>query len=182
MARGLQPQSPTGVIEPGIRPVTNEDVRAVVRNLREADRAEVRALTGAPPELVVPACVDASRAVWTIAGYGGEPAGLWGLQDVQDHPEVGWVWMILTPTVERHPYLFLEKCRENLPLLHSFHPIVTNHVDERNTVHLRWLRWMGFSFLRRIERWGAEGRPFIEFARLNPSCASDQSGPYSEPR
>lgn len=153
----------------------------MARNLRQADRDEIRALTGAPPAWMLPECVKASRATWTMYDFYGQPAGLWGLQDVDGHPDVGWVWMVCTPEIEEHPFTFLAKCRELLPLLHTFHPIVTNHVDERNTVHIRWLRWMGFSFLRRIERWGAESRPFIEFARLQPLCASEQSGPFSPP-
>jgi len=167
-------------MEPGIRPATPEDVHAVGRNLRPADRDEIRAVTGAPPLLVLPECVAQSRATWTMYGLSGEPVGLFGVQDVFDNPDVGWVWMVCTPTIERYPFHFLNKSRELLPVIHSFHPLVTNHVDERNTVHIRWLRWMGFTFLRRIERWGAESRPFIEFARLQPQCASDQSEPSSE--
>lgn len=167
-------------MQPGIRPATIDDVRHVARNLRQEDRDEVRALTGAPPELMLPECFKVSRATWAIHGWDPEPRGLFGLQDVYDNPEVGWAWMVLCPIVTEYPIHFLRGCRDLLPLAHSFHPIVTNHVDERNTVHIKWLRWLGFSFLRRIERWGAESRPFLEFARLQPSCASQQSAQSSE--
>lgn len=166
---------------PGIRPATLDEVRYIAKNLRQPDREEILALTGAPPALMLPECFRASRATWTMYGFKNQPVGHLGLQDVSDHPNIGWVWMLCTSEIEQYPFHFLNKCRELLPVIHTFHPIVTNHVDERNTTHIRWLRWMGFSFLRRIARWGAESRPFIEFARLQPSCALQQSERSSPP-
>jgi hypothetical protein len=155
----------------GIRPATMADAHYLAPRLRPADKDEVLAVAGVGPSLALPECVRNSRLTWTA--YGFEDARLVGMLGVQDTlvPEVGVVWMLCTSEIEAFPFHFLNTARELLPVIHSFHPIVTNHVDARNTVHIRWLRWMGFTFLRRIERWGAESRPFIEFARLQPPCA-----------
>lgn len=153
-----------------IRPSIPEDAHYLAPRLRDADKAEIRALTGGIPEIMLPQCVLFSRATWTMCGFAGEPVGIMGVQDVPENPDVGWGWMLATDIIEKYPFHFLRRSRSLLPVIHTFHPIITNHVDERNTVHIRWLRWLGFSFIRRIERWGAESRPFIEFARLQPKC------------
>jgi hypothetical protein len=33
-------------------------------------------------------------------------------------------------------------------------------------VHIRWLRWMGFTFIKSHPKYGAEGRLFLEFVRI----------------
>jgi hypothetical protein len=153
----------------GLRPATAADVRHVATNLRPADKAEALAAAGVPAIVALAESVHHSRATWSL--YAEDTvAGLLGLQDTAV-PEIGVVWMLCTPVIDRYPFTFLRDARELLPIVHRYHPIVTNQVDERNTVHIRWLRWMGFTFLRRIERWGAESRPFFEFARLQPPCA-----------
>jgi hypothetical protein len=129
----------------------------------------VRALTGLPPEVVLDQCVAASDQCWVGCTDDNTPALIWGTQPVFEVPEVGWIWMVGTDLMLQHRYEFLTKARVHIRLAHERYPILTNHVDARNEVHIKWLRFMGFSFLRRIERWGAEGRPFLEFARLDPT-------------
>lgn len=157
--------------DPRVRPATLDDVRYLAPRLRRADKDEILAVTGAPAPLVLPECFRLSRSAWTCTGFSGEPVGLIGVQDVEGIPELGWVWALFTDIIERHPFTFLRASQQFNDIVHQHHPIITNLVDERNTVHIRWLRWMGFSFLRRIERWGAEGRPFIEFGKLKSQCA-----------
>jgi len=156
--------------QPGIRPATLEDVLYLAPRLRQADKDEIQAVTGAHPALVLPQCFKLTRTAWTCTGMSGEPVGLIGIQDVEGIPELGWVWALFTDVLEKYPFTFLRLSRQYHDIMHLHHPVVTNHVDERNIVHIRWLRWMGFSFLRRIERWGAESRPFLEFGKLQ-KCA-----------
>jgi hypothetical protein len=33
-------------------------------------------------------------------------------------------------------------------------------------VHIRWLKWMGCTFIKRHSTYGVEQRPFLEFVRL----------------
>jgi hypothetical protein len=42
---------------------------------------------------------------------------------------------------------------------------VYNYTYAKNTVHHRWLKWLGFTFLRKVNL-GPEGKPFIEFAKI----------------
>ena len=49
-------------------------------------------------------------------------------------------------------------------------PILQNFIDARNVTHIRWLRWLDFTFISRREQHGPFGLPFYEFVRIVP-CA-----------
>ncbi len=140
---------------------TADHAHDLCSHLREADRAEVAALTGAPPELILPAQATNASAMFSSKG---ELVGLCGCDPVQHFPEVGIIWMIGSNRLVRHRVEFLRAGRSWVIEQHRRFPLLTNRADARNTLHLRWLSWLGFRFLREVERWGAQGRPFIEFA------------------
>ncbi|UYO52498.1 phage protein Gp13 family protein [Rhodopseudomonas palustris] len=153
-----------------VQRATVEDVTYIANHLRQADRDECDAMTGAPPELILPQSVGAGRDVWTFHRGDGLPAGVFGV-DPTPLPEVGIVWMVSTDEITNHKFEFLTRCRPYVEALNDRYPIITNMVDARNTLHHRWLKWLGFSFLRRIEQWGARSVPFYEFARMKQTCA-----------
>ena len=62
---------------------------------------------------------------------------------------------------------FLRQSKEVLRELHHQFILLFNEVDARNTVHIRWLRWMGFTFVRYRPNYGTEGRPFYEFCKVS---------------
>ncbi len=141
--------------------------RQQVRDNRIVDDIAGRTAGGSEPQAVAD-----GRKVWTFCAYTSEPVGLFGV-DPSEVENLGYIWMCSTPEITRHSFEFLKGSRVILDALHREYPVLTNLVDARNTVHHKWLRWMGFSFLRTIEKWGARGVPFHEFARLKPLCASD---------
>lgn len=150
-----------------IRPSTLEDAQFIAAHMRQADREECEAGSGLPPELVLPQSVSRPR-VWTWE-VDGEPVAMGGVD--ASIPNLGVVWMTSTDAIVKHRIRFLrETCKPMLAHLHKDFPILTNMVDARNTLHQRWLRWLGFVFLRKIEKWGAHSVPFFEFARLQPPC------------
>jgi len=153
-----------------VQRATVEDVIYIAKNLRQADRMECDASAGMPPEQVLPQSVGAGRDVWTFHRGDGLPVGVFGA-DPTPIAEVGIVWMVSTDVVTQHKREFLTRCRPLVLALNEQYPIITNMVDARNTLHHRWLKWLGFSFLRRIEHWGARSVPFYEFARMKQTCA-----------
>lgn len=146
-----------------IRPATPAEVSHVARNLRPEDEAEVRAYCGLDPAIAVPAAAANSTVLWSVCADDGEVGGIWGTQPVFGCPDIGWVWMLFTPLLWEHRWDFAINCRSYLPQAFEHYPVLTNYVDERNTLHVKWLRYMGATFTNRIERFGAEGRPFLEF-------------------
>lgn len=90
-------------------------------------------------------------------------------------PPAGWrtssgrVWMITQPALKAHSRAFLRAARPFLHRLHRRYPLLFNIVAEYQTDHIRWLRWMGFTFLRHYPAFGLHASPFLEFARLGGS-------------
>jgi hypothetical protein len=86
-------------------------------------------------------------------------------------PDVGQVWMVATDQLLDHQKEFLRYTHSFIDKLHDHYPLLFNWVDARNTVHLKWLKWSGFTFINYHEKWGPLGLPFYTFVRIRP-CAS----------
>lgn len=153
-----------------VQRATVEDVTYIAKNLRQADRMECDATLAMPPELALPRAVRDGQRVWTFHRNDGLPVGVFGA-DPTPIPEVGIVWMVSTDEIELHKREFLVESKPYVLALNDDFPIITNMVDARNTLHHRWLKWLGFAFLRRIDSWGARSVPFYEFARMKQTCA-----------
>ena len=192
-----------------IRKSKLEDILHVSKNMRDADREEVKAASNQTPldaltngfELSKPSCFSvvrqesdgtkvmqmAGRAVMDIRSYSffGEkveeddtdiPIAMFGVAPVQDRKEWGSIWMLGTDDItDLVPISFLRCCKRFLPTFLSPYEMVFNLVDHRNTVHIKWLKWMGFSIIREVS-YSPSNNKFYEFARLNhvySSCRRD---------
>lgn len=150
-----------------IAPATMADALDLAPRLRAADRAEMQAFTGMPPEIGLPLSLTGGGPTWTIRwDPSGHPLAIFGVGPVPHHPQLGIVWMVGSDELFSRPMTFLRQSRLALDGLHQFHPLLGNYVDARNTVHIRWLQWLGFGFLKLHPEFGVEKRPFIQFARL----------------
>ena len=149
------------------RPADEADLVDLIPRLREADRAEVIGYTGGPPELVMRGSVAGSDIALALCTPDHTVHGILGAYEIA--PGVAKVWMVLSDEVFNRKHSFLKNSPLFVRLLHAYAPLLTNFVDERNTVHIRWLRWLGFVFLRR-EFLGPQKLPFLEFVRT-PECA-----------
>ena len=81
-------------------------------------------------------------------------------------PRVGAIAFSGTKEVERRSIGFLRGGKEVLQGLSKDYDLLFNAADARNEAHLRWLRWLGFSLIRRVEGYGHHSIPVIEFARI----------------
>lgn len=95
-------------------------------------------------------------------------AAIFGVAPVSGYPKLGQVWCVGSDLIEHHKREFLTLSREWLEAANRRYPVLGNVIDARNEVSLRWLQWMGFSLVGKIDRFGVEQRPFIEFVK----CAS----------
>jgi hypothetical protein len=133
--------------------------------LRKADRDEIEAASGMEPvdalrvsaELSAPACSIIDND-WDE----GEVVGMFGC--VPD----GTVWLLAADALVQPPLRrqFLRECRTYLDALP--YPLLHNVVDERNKVHIRWLQWMGFTFIGEPILVGPNKLPFRKFVRIQP--------------
>lgn len=144
-----------------VKRATVADALSVAQNLREADRRELLAAVGPkdPRDILVEGVLSSDFAV-TVAGR--EPAAIFGVRRVADS---AIVWGLAATEAERRTRDWVELA----PFLRS--AIVDaaggvplwNVVDERNTLHHRWLRWIGAEFTGRSVARFDPSVSFLEF-------------------
>jgi hypothetical protein len=147
------------------RPATPSDTQELAELMRIEDRNEVYARYGVPPIVVLETGLLQSDPALTIVGDDDELVGMAGV--CPEIADVGLVWMLGTDRLKQYRMQFLRKC---IPLVQEWqerYPVLYNYVDERNTLHINWLRWLGFSFIKRHPKFGVEQIPFLEFVRLH---------------
>lgn len=139
------------------------DIADLTPRLRKADLEEIAASGWENPSAPLWAGYVESQPCYSIVDASDRPVAVFGVVPSGD-PEVGYVWFLGSDDIQFHRSQFLRRCREVLDNLHQKHPLLTNAVYSRNEVHIKWLRWLGFSFLRALKK---NGQPFYEFARIN---------------
>jgi len=143
------------------------DAFALGPNLREADKAELDACSGEDPCEVLARGHVYGRVCLTIE-RDGRPIAMFG---TVDHPDTdaGVIWLLGSDEIEEIAVTFLRASRQFLEVLTAPYTHVANVLDERNTLHRRWLQWMGCKEIRRHEDYGRNGEPFIEFQYPDPT-------------
>tara|TARA_X000000368_G_scaffold408685_1_gene389626 strand:+ start:5867 stop:6325 length:459 start_codon:yes stop_codon:yes gene_type:complete len=139
-----------------IHPITMEAALEVASNLRPEDRREVEEGHGTNPlGYLIREAQRGTCVYFTVPN--GKTAGMAGVEDE------GVVWMLCTPVIHDYPITFAREAKRFIDSRQE--ELLWNIVDERNTVHLKLLKFLGFKFLRRIVH-GPNKLSFIEFARV----------------
>ncbi|MCP4127106.1 MAG: DUF2833 domain-containing protein [Gammaproteobacteria bacterium] len=152
-----------------VRESVRQDAADMAPHLRPEDLAELTASVGpdVTPEEVLTASINYSDDPRTVL-VDGEPIAIFGVVDTGEvNPTVGSIWLLGTPVIQEISREFLRQCQKHLDQQGENYEVLTNYVDGRNTVHIRWLQWLGFTIIREEESHGVEQRPFYEFARVN---------------
>jgi len=149
------------------RPATVRDVVAVADGMRPEDVAEVKAQSGSSPRETMLHCFFNSRPCMAMVSRHGNVVGAWGV--IPEGTRAGRIWMLgCQAMLDDHGdrRAFLKESKLQLRKLHADYPVLFNVVDARNVVHVRWLKYMGFTFIRKHPNWGPESRLFYEFVRI----------------
>lgn len=148
-----------------VRAAAECDVDYIARNMREADRMECEA-HGKSPYVALMEGFECSLPCFTGL-IDQRPVVMFGVVPVDEN--FGSIWLLGTDAITNEiPVAFLRWSKRLLPVLSEPFKVVGNAVDKRNAVHIKWLRWLGFTFIREV-RLGPSDLPFYEFARL--TCA-----------
>ena len=139
-----------------ILPITLEAAKEVASNLLPDDRREVEEGHGLDPmEELTNVAQSGSCVYFTMPN--GKTAGMAGVG------EDGCIWMLCTPVIYDYPIAFVKGAKGFVES--RTEPLLWNVVDERNKIHLRLLKFLGFRFLRKIS-FGPNQLSFIEFCRV----------------
>ena len=139
-----------------VHPITIEAAIEVASNLRPDDRREVEEGWGIDPMDTLVKAAHRGTGVW-FEVPNGKTAGMAGVG-----PK-GEIWMLCTPAIHEYPITFARGAKRFVES--RTEPLLWNVVDERNTVHLKLLKFLGFKFLRR-KPYGPNQLSFIEFCRV----------------
>ena len=136
-----------------IHPATIEAAKEVASNLRPEDRREVEEGHGLDPmERLIWAAQNLSCVYFTVPN--GKTAGMAGVE-----PD-GTIWMLCTPAIHEYPITFAREAKRYVDSRQE--KILHNIVDERNIVHLKLLKFLGFRILGEISH-GPNNLTFIKF-------------------
>ena len=139
-----------------IHPATVEAAIEVASNLLPEDRREVEEGHGLDPIKELPSAAQNGSCVW-FEVPNGKTAGMAGVG-----PN-GEVWMLCTPAIHENPITFAREAKRFIESREE--PLLWNIVDDRNIIHKKLLRFLGFKFLREIFH-GPNQLSFIEFCRV----------------
>lgn len=144
------------------RPSLLEDCKHLSWKIRPADRREVLDVAGITPLQAFEEGFRASLRPLTVVNV--HPVAMVGAVPLEGSE--GVVWMLGTPGIETNKVSFIRQCRKVMDEVCDPFNVVYNCIDKRNTVHLRWLQWLGFSIINEIEEFGVNGITVYEFARI----------------
>lgn len=146
-----------------VRRATQEDIKYLAENLREADVREIYASSGKTPEASLSdALTQPSLGTW-VGIYAGNPELIFGCADYKHNPDVGVPWMVCTDKLTESPREFMVKSKRWVKGWLGHYGHLMNFVYCENELHLRWLKWCGFSFGDIVADYGHTKEPFQYF-------------------
>lgn len=145
-----------------IAAATFADALGLSKFLREADRRELLAAAGPrdPLDILVDG-LRTSDASFCARAQSGAPICIWGVRNVGP---VAVAWMLASVLMPNHAraMVALAPTAKAATLAAARAPL-WNLVDERNALHVRWLRWLGAEFSGRRFTRADPDVPFSEF-------------------
>lgn len=149
-----------------VRPARLGDASSLAPRLRASDIQEILAAGSPGPEASLRQGVELSTVSFAVVDEDDHPQLLMGVVPTGD-PMAGYVWMLSADILTTHQITLMKWTPAWLDVMHRHFPVLTNAVDARNLVHIRWLKRMGFTFLETVHGYGPGHPPFLTFMRLH---------------
>lgn len=146
-------------------PTTPEHLILLAEEMREDDIRELADGSGETPMEALQKGFRVSTKCLSIFNDDDELVFVCGIAPSVFDPLVGHPWLLATHRLDGMKKTFLKHSREYLQFLGEGFPLLMNCCDKRNKTHIKWLRWLGFSFIREHPRFGVGSVPFLEFVK-----------------
>ncbi len=138
------------------------DIDYLLAHMRPEDVAECLGGGSSPNEALAYGFMASTRCLTLIEPGNGAPAAMLGVTP-SEYDCAGKIWLLGTSAIERYPMTFLRHSREVLGQLYGRYTLLYNFTFVENEMHHRWLKWLGFVFLRKVEL--TPDKFFYEFVR-----------------
>jgi hypothetical protein len=142
---------------------TESHVEALAADPRPADVVELWAQARETPASAMRRGM--ASGVFAFTGLvDDEPILMFGVTPASLLGGVGCPWMVGSGRLERNARVFVPACRGVVAEMNRMFPVLRNFVDERNTLAVRWLDWLGFAILPAVP-FGPDRLPFHPFEK-----------------
>lgn len=145
-----------------VREATLSDIDYLSENIRECDKQEIWAMSNSTPHQAFLIGYNNSDTPYVVE-LDGKAIAMFGVSGRKG--DVGIPWMLATDGIKKMRKEFLIECKPHLEAMHKDYPLLTNFVWEKNTTHIVWLKWLGFTFGEIIPL-GVDGENFIQFYKV----------------
>jgi hypothetical protein len=143
--------------------VTNlKHVAELSVTMRQEDREEIWHLARSTPEKALRVAYETCTYNRTVL-LDGKVALIFGVGG--EKGRVGIPWMLASPLLQKVRKPFLREAKGFLDEMSEGYPVLHNLAWSKNTEHIRWLKWMGFTFLPAVPM-GPDGELYIEFYKV----------------
>ena len=146
-----------------LRLSTLEDVEYLAPRLRFEDKREIVSALGITPYAGLYFSFKNSTVCFTIVNYKNIPVSIFGISKINNTSST--IWLMATNGLKEIEISFLKQNKEFINFLVKRHKMLWNYVDCRNELHIKWLKWCGFKFLRKVN-YGVLNKPFYEFIKI----------------
>ena len=151
------------------RPSIKLDCYELAPRLCPKDAYEVLSSDGLSPLDALLMSLERSYECHTIL-RNGEPMGMFGVGYGGDTMS-GVPWMLTDGDFQGFRKKFLKQGRQWVGNLKKRHQVLFNYVHSENTDSIRWLKWLGFKFMRAIPKYGfGKSDTFYEFYLVSNEC------------
>ena len=164
-----------------IRDADECDCAWVAKHMRKADITEVFRASGWGPLEALDHALEVSArcmslvvddAAIAIFGISSSTVGRFGHEG-----EYGAIWMLGTDQLVKKQKIMMQLAKPLIVVLSEGYVAIGNYVDSENTVHIAWLKRMGFSFIDVVDNFGPTGDcKFLQFVRLDPNIFPEDGG------
>lgn len=142
-------------------PATHRHVAPLLADLRECDRLEMEASSGADLETALRTSINLSDQ--PFAGWAGDKlVCLFGAVRLSIMSDIASPWCLGTTQMARNAAEVIRHTRSWVEWVREDFPKLSNYVDARNRASIRWLRGIGFTIDPPIP-FGVSGLPFHHF-------------------
>lgn len=124
------------------------DLQYLIDNIREEDREELKAL-GTTPEKSISSGFLLSDKVYSVLDDKNNTIAMYGVTKHTDETCV--IWLLASNLINKHKMYFLRNCKGYFYKMVKNYKIAINSVYVKNTLHIKWLKWLGACFSRHFK-------------------------------
>jgi len=146
-----------------IRESRRVDCYELSKSLKKEDVQEIFASSGNNPiQVLLRAYLYSARYCYSVV-LDNKVVGMFGITKLRDG--VGIPWLLGSNVLTQFPLAFHKETKEYLDKFMKEFKVLFNYVDQRNTIAIKWLKILGFTFTKLIHEFGYQKKPFFEFVK-----------------